>query len=92
MINLKLFLYIIIPIFISCSLNSDIDTTSQDNELMKKLDKGITLFESKKYTRALDDFNSIILNAIIINETINIHEFLGMIIKVFLSILDGRIF
>ena len=62
MINLKLFLYITIPIFISCSLNSDIDTTSQDNELMKKLDKGITLFESKKYTRSLDEFNSIILN------------------------------
>ena len=62
MINLKLFIYITIPIFISCSLNSDIDTTSQDNELMKKLDKGITLFESKKYTRSLDEFNSIILN------------------------------
>ena len=62
MINLKLFLYITIPIFFSCSLNSEIDTTSQDNELMKKLDKGITLFESKKYTRSLDEFNSIILN------------------------------
>tara|TARA_B100000900_G_scaffold108767_1_gene90610 strand:- start:516 stop:1415 length:900 start_codon:yes stop_codon:yes gene_type:complete len=36
--------------------------------------------------------SSIILNAIFINETINIHEFLGMMIIVFgLLILDGRI-
>ena len=57
MINLKLFLYITIPIFISCSLNSDIDTTSQDNELMKKLDKGITLFESTSCILYILKFN-----------------------------------
>ena len=51
-----------IPIFISCSLKSDSNITPEENELMKKLDKGITLFESKKYTRSLDEFNSIILN------------------------------
>ena len=62
MINLRKILFIIIPIFISCSLNSDINIASEDNELMKKMDKGISLFESKKYTRSLDEFNSIILN------------------------------
>ena len=62
MINLRKILFIIIPIFISCSLNSDINIASEDNELMKKMNKGISLFESKKYTRSLDEFNSIILN------------------------------
>ena len=62
MIKLNRILFIIIPIFIACSVKSDTNVSTENNELKKKLNKGITLFESKKYTRSLDEFNSIILN------------------------------
>ena len=60
--KLNRILFIIIPIFIACSVKSDTNVSTENNELKKKLNKGITLFESKKYTRSLDEFNSIILN------------------------------
>ena len=47
----------------SCSVKSDAKPSSVEEDLSKKFNHGKELFYKKKYTRALDDFNEIIMNA-----------------------------
>ena len=47
----------------SCSTKSDIQVSSVEENLLEKFNHGKELFDKKKYTRALDDFNEIIMNA-----------------------------
>ena len=55
-------IFLSIPIFISCSAKPDIDISNDNNELIEKLNKGISFFEKGKHTRSLDEFSYILLN------------------------------
>ena len=54
-------IFLFIPILMSCSSNPEIDI-SNNNELITKLDKGISFFDKGKHARSLDEFNFILLN------------------------------
>jgi len=47
----------------SCSTKTSTEPSNAETDLIEKLNHGKELFDKKKYTRALDDFNMIIMNA-----------------------------